>query len=225
MPSAPSSLIGTLAHLVSSCGDASGEEDAPLRLAHERCFRQWLGWTLRQQMSDLEAYVSAPGTDVRLWLSINAYNRLAPASALEIERRLFFCGLEAILATLRNEYCTLAEPADWRVSRMLKFGAEQRGSVRLTLKELAGCVHAAEHYLGRIFKKHTGIQYRSYLRAVRICTAVEFLRDPASQIGQIAAALGYSDRSNFVREFHQVLGVTPHELRALEMTWNTSVER
>ncbi len=221
-PLAPSSLIGTLAHLSLSCGpagldirDARGEADVPLRAAHERCFRQWLGYTLRQQASDLEARLRTPGTDVRLWLSVDAYNRLVPESALAVEKQLFFCDLEAVLAVLRNEYCALTEPADWRVDQMLKFGAEQRGSVRLTLKELATRVHAAEHHLGRLFRKHTGIPYRSYLRAVRICTAVEFLRNPVSHIGEVAAALGYGDSSNFVREFHRVLGVTPGELRAL----------
>ncbi len=223
-PPAPSSLIGTLAHLSLSCGpagldicDARCEADAPLRAAHERCFRQWLGYTLRQQASDLEVHLRTPGTDVRLWLSADAYKRLAPESALEVEKQLFVCDLEAILATLRNEYCALTEPADWRVGQMLEFGAEQRGSVRLTLKEFATRVHAAEHYLGRLFRKHTGVSYRRYLRAVRICTAVEFLRNPASHIGEVAAALGYSDGSNFVREFHRVLGVTPGELRALEI--------
>jgi AraC-like DNA-binding protein len=185
-------------------------------MAHERCFREWLGWTLWQQESDLQAHLRTPGTDVHLWLSVDAYKRLPPESALGVEKQLFFCDLEAVLAILRNEYCAFAEPADCRVRQMLRFGTERRGSVRLTLKEFATRVHAAEHHLGRIFRKHTGIPYRSYLRAVRICTAVEFLRNPASRTGEVAAALGYSDVSNSIREFRRVLGVTPREVRMLD---------
>lgn len=84
------------------------ETDEALRESHTASFSEWLGYSLEQQKSDLDVYLSSFQPDKRTilatWIRLTPYRNLVPASAGEPERRLYLADLEALLELLKHEY-------------------------------------------------------------------------------------------------------------------------
>src|SRR5882724_8263798 len=83
-----------------------GEEtaDATLKQSHWHCFSEWLGFSLEAQKADLDLYLSGIDSDkktiLETWTRTKPYRNLIPASAMEVERRLYNSDLEALLSLL-----------------------------------------------------------------------------------------------------------------------------
>ncbi len=84
------------------------ETDAALRDSHNQAFGEWLCYTLEEQKSDLDLYLSGLSGNRRAiletWIRLSPYKNLPPSSAREVERRLYTTDLETILELLKNEY-------------------------------------------------------------------------------------------------------------------------
>jgi two-component system response regulator YesN len=91
---------------------------------------------------------------------------------------------------------------------MLDLAHRENGSVRVSIKRLAEEYRVSENYLGRIFRRRTGMGFREYLRLVRIRCAVELQRLPGSRAGEVAGTLGHSRTENFAREFREAVAAT-----------------
>jgi hypothetical protein len=95
-----------------------GEEvaDEALRESHAATFQDWLCYTLEQQKSDLDLYLAGLDTDKRTlldtWIRLAPYRSLIPASARDVERKLYLADLETLLELLRNEYGVSAPDPD-----------------------------------------------------------------------------------------------------------------
>ena len=81
--------------------------DRLIRRAHMETFRQWLSLGLPQQRVELETYFSGLEAD-RLsillnWLNLTPYAVWVPAETLDVERKLFYTDLEAVLEMIRGE--------------------------------------------------------------------------------------------------------------------------
>ena len=184
-----------------------------LQNAHQAAFAAWLDCPPAQQLADLEAHIRDTGHEARLFCSTESYRPLVPSTAAGHERRLFFLGLEVILAVLRNQAGGGQIFRGWQVRRMIQCAWASNGSGRLTLRELSSSLEVPDQCLGRLFHRRTGLASRHYQRLLRIQRGAEILRNPALPIKEIAASLGYADRTNFDHEFRQALGVTPGRFR------------
>ena len=69
-------------------------------------------------------------------------------------------------------------------------------------------------YLGRLFKKKTGISLDEYINRRRISRAKHLLRDTGDSIINISAKVGFNNVSYFNRTFRSIVGMTPTEWRA-----------
>lgn len=78
----------------------SEEADRSLCNSHHQVFQQWLGYSLSEQKSDLDEYLSL-GTAPRYALP---YRKLVPATAREVERQLYLTDLETLLELLKFEH-------------------------------------------------------------------------------------------------------------------------
>lgn len=108
--------LSSLRDLNSGCyehyglAQVSGEEEADraIRAAHRASFVEWLSYNLEQQKADLDLYLSTLDVDKRTvleyWARLAPYRSLVPAEADEVERQLYLCDLEAILALMNNQY-------------------------------------------------------------------------------------------------------------------------
>jgi AraC-like DNA-binding protein len=198
-------LIGRLERIASEPAGKVG--------VHKQIFGAWLALSLPQQLADLRTYLQHCGCDVRLALSPECYRILVLASATQVEKRLFFLVLESLLPILRNETAGDHRFEEWSVARVLGLLIKAESDARLTLAEAGGRVRMSEDHLGRIFGRRTGVSFRQYALSLRIVRAARLLRDPDRPVKSIASSLGYSDPSNFAREFRRLLGISPGQFR------------
>lgn len=115
-------VFGRLVYLSCLCNQSSGhyehfrltqiygskETDRAMREAHRKVFSEWLCFTLQEQLSDLDDYLSSRAVDtrrvLRAWECHAAHRSLIPPDAGEAERQLYLCDFEMILAVLRTRY-------------------------------------------------------------------------------------------------------------------------
>lgn len=84
---------------------------------------------------------------------------------------------------------------------------------RYTLSELAENHHLSSYYLSHLFKSITGYSIMGYLKATRIAHARRLLTNTDKNINEIIEECGFTDASNFSREFKETVGVTPSDFR------------
>jgi AraC-like DNA-binding protein len=95
---------------------------------------------------------------------------------------------------------------------------EHKTLVQFDLAETSGMLGLSEAYLLRLFHREVGTTFRTQLRDERMCRALQLLKQHSRSIKQIASDCGYSDLSNFYRDFKRVYAITPRELRLRELT-------
>ncbi|MCI8416554.1 MAG: response regulator [Lachnospiraceae bacterium] len=83
----------------------------------------------------------------------------------------------------------------------------------LTLNLLAKLYSFSPVYLGRLFKKETGLSFNEYLNSYRIRAAVEYIDGGHDMIYEIAERVGYRDINYFYKCFKALVGTTPGEYR------------
>lgn len=89
----------------------------------------------------------------------------------------------------------------------------QRFKEDITVEQLAELVHLSKSHFMRCFRQAVGIGAIEHLSQLRIHAACEALSDSAEQIADIAFACGYSNLSNFNRQFLKQVGCSPREYR------------
>jgi AraC-like DNA-binding protein len=131
--------------------------------------------------------------------------------------KLFVWNLRALLGVIRAERCSFL---DGRVSispvkAAVRAVQQTRGSVQMCLKTLSRELHLSTSYMAVLFTRTVGLNFRQYLRSVRLVYAAELLLNSRAKIADISAALGYTEPSNFVREVRVELDACPTRLRSI----------
>lgn len=90
---------------------------------------------------------------------------------------------------------------------------ERNINKNITLEDAASYVSISPHYLSKIFKKETGVNFISYLTNRRIEIAKYMLEDENIPISNIAIELCYSKSNYFSKVFKKKVGLTPSEYR------------
>ena len=129
-------------------------------------------------------------------------------------------GKELMLHSLFNTILTLVfRKMALPMKQEIGVGAELLNHIRencampLVLEEIAAEYHYNPAYFSRLFKKRTGYNFTAYLTACRMDLACQMLRDTEMTIGDIAAEVGFSDRTKFFRAFSAYTGMTPLKYR------------
>ncbi|WP_028664865.1 AraC family transcriptional regulator [Runella zeae] len=81
----------------------------------------------------------------------------------------------------------------------------------ITLEDIASVANLTPHAFCRFLRTHTRKTFSQLLNEVRVEHACRLLRDSTQSISQIAFACGYSNLSNFNRQFKQVTGMAPRD--------------
>jgi AraC-like DNA-binding protein len=106
---------------------------------------------------------------------------------------------------------------DVRIRLTLRVVEEQSASSELNLMETSRLLGLSKAHLLRLFHREIGKTFRRHLRDVRMSRAVDLVKQSTHSIKQIALECGYSDVSNFYRDFKTVHGDTPREVRLKEL--------
>lgn len=81
----------------------------------------------------------------------------------------------------------------------------------ITLKRVAELFHYNNAYLGKVFKRETGIYFNVHLHKVRIEAAKKLLLDKQYKVYEISKLVGYSNSDYFYKNFKQYEGMSPKE--------------
>ncbi len=92
----------------------------------------------------------------------------------------------------------------------------------MSSKQIGELLGLGEARLLRLFSCEVGKSYRRHLRDVRMTLAAEMLTDYSVPIKTIASRYGYSEVSNFHRDFKIVHGTSPMRMRLLRMSRSTN---
>ncbi len=196
-----------------SVANSGSRQSCYLRTAHEQAFIGWLACSPEQQYAELIRFVRNGNVDRAFWLSADSYNRLVPSSIPDCDRKLFACQLRVLLAIARAGQSVRGYSNGCRIWEVIARSIAQHASTRVTLKGLGAELRIDDDYLGCLFASITGVHFRSFLQALRICKVTEALRSHLVTVKEVASIVGYGDVTNFVREFRRVLGMSPMHWR------------
>jgi AraC-like DNA-binding protein len=107
---------------------------------------------------------------------------------------------------------------DPRIRITLKIVNERKATLQLSLGETSTMLGLSEAHLLRLFHREVGKTFRRYLRDVRMIQAAELVKQNDLPIKQIALDCGYTDVSNFYRDFKAIHRTTPRKARLHELT-------
>lgn len=86
----------------------------------------------------------------------------------------------------------------------------------LTLASIAREAGSSCYHFARLFLAYTGETPFTFLRRIRLATALRMLQeDPDSQVTEIALSVGYETPSAFNKVFKKTLNLTPNKFRNL----------
>ena len=83
------------------------------------------------------------------------------------------------------------------------------------VNELAELASLSPSALHRMFRRHTRLTPIAYAMKLRIGSACSMLMEGAPSIAAVAAQVGYTNLSNFNRQFRALKGTTPRQFGAL----------
>jgi AraC-like DNA-binding protein len=86
------------------------------------------------------------------------------------------------------------------------------------VRELAHHVHLSRWHFIRLFKAETSLSPKQYVRNLRMQHAEELLDQSFLSVKEIAARLGFEDRSQFSNDFKKLRGCAPTKFRAHKRT-------
>lgn len=102
---------------------------------------------------------------------------------------------------------------DRRIETAIKIMRNERHR-NLLIRELARLVNLSCWHFSRLFKAETSISPKEYMRRIKLKEAEELLSDSFLSVKEVAAKVGFGDRSHFSRDFKKICGQTPSTIRA-----------
>jgi AraC-like DNA-binding protein len=106
-----------------------------------------------------------------------------------------------------------ASPFDQeRMDRVFQFLNSKIGEP-LRLSEAARIINLSEGAFSRFFRMHTGKTFPEFVNELRIGRACSLLREHNLNITEVAYECGFTNLSNFNRQFLRLKGTSPREFR------------
>lgn len=93
----------------------------------------------------------------------------------------------------------------------------------ISIQNLAEQVNLNTDYLGRVFKKQTGITISCAIQKTRVEAACRLLNTTDSSIAEIAFNSGFEDVSFFYIIFKKYMGISPNIYRQHMKDWGSSI--
>ncbi len=102
---------------------------------------------------------------------------------------------------------------------------DQHYSEQLTLDDVASHFFLSNAYFSRLFHKHMGVTFISYLNQVRMSHVYSDIRNTKSGIMELAEKHGFPNYKVFNRLFHATYGCTPREARIVPVNAYTKNQK
>lgn len=129
--------------------------------------------------------------------------------------------LEELLCDIRIKYSLLQEAINESLNRIntiqeIELYTKKHYKEDLNLKIISEYFNYNNAYIGKKFKKETGISYSQYLDEIRMGKAKQLIKDSKLMIYEIAERTGYMNLDYFYKKFKRFYGMSPNEYRKLK---------
>jgi AraC-like DNA-binding protein len=112
---------------------------------------------------------------------------------------------------------------DPRVETIARIIVEEKNANNLSARKAASLIGVCEGHFLRLFRRALGTTFRRYKRAARIAGAAALMSNKNVPTKEAASVAGYSDVSNFHRDFKQVRGMSPRQWKMKEIDRQSQV--
>ena len=106
---------------------------------------------------------------------------------------------------------------DTRIRILLRIIDERGGTLHMSSRQIGSMLGLGEARVLRLFSTEMGKTLRRHSLEVRMARAAELLNDRLLPIKTIASVCGYSEVSNFYRDFKSVYKTSPKQMRLMQM--------
>ncbi len=115
----------------------------------------------------------------------------------------------------RNQFKPEEQVYSLPLKASISYLNEHMGDKGLNLMRLSNeSAFVNPDYLGKLFKKETGLKFNDFLLKIRIEKAMELLRESDLTLQEIAEKCGYAENcAYFCVQFKKIQGMTPGEFR------------
>lgn len=123
--------------------------------------------------------------------------------------RYFFDLCSALIRSASSEQGEAFHSRVEGARRMIRTQVDSNPSVEQISRELG----ISREYLSRLFRSETGKALKDFIREERISRACYLLKETELSVADIADQMNFSSAGNFVRYFHNTMGMTPAVFR------------
>lgn len=94
---------------------------------------------------------------------------------------------------------------------LAKHYVHEHMSTEIALADVAKHVHMSESYFSHLFKKETGISFKTFVNEEKIKKAKLLLEDPHIRVYEVGASVGITNSNYFSILFKKVVGLSPSD--------------
>lgn len=122
----------------------------------------------------------------------------------------FFVLIEPAIATFSEQETTLRENKEWIECRNEIILKKHYLIESITLNDLSKIINIGRNTLSAYINKEEGVSFNTWINSMRIEEAKKMLRDnPNYTIAKISELTGFTEQSNFSRQFKLITGQSP----------------
>ena len=160
-------------------------------------------------VNNFNRYISQMGQEDRSW---KEHIKILPQSETLAEFR------ESFIQLLMRVYLKVQENEKENdiCARAKSYVESHYQDANLSLAELANMFGLSTSYFSKMFKEKYKVSIPDYINLVRINQAKKLLSETPQSVQTIAAAVGFTESSTFIRVFKKTEGITPGVYRSLE---------
>ena len=160
-------------------------------------------------VNNFNRYISQMGQEDSSW---KEHIKILPQSETLAEFR------ESFIQLLMRVYLKVQENEKENdiCARAKSYVESHYQDANLSLAELANMFGLSTSYFSKMFKEKYKVSIPDYINLVRINQAKKLLSETPQSVQTIAAAVGFTESSTFIRVFKKTEGITPGVYRSLE---------
>ncbi|MFC5702860.1 helix-turn-helix transcriptional regulator [Cohnella faecalis] len=147
--------------------------------------------------------------DIRETLTVQPVSWPCKSRSLLMELLLLMKRMNPLTSDAPDTIAGMAEDPVLPIVEYLHSFYEQK----LNIEELAKTFHTNKTTLNKRFRVYTGHSVMSYLNAIRMRKASDYLRTTTDPVQVILERTGFKDATHFARNFRAYSGYTPSEYR------------
>uniref|UniRef100_A0A7C5V4Q6 Helix-turn-helix domain-containing protein n=1 Tax=Caldicellulosiruptor owensensis TaxID=55205 RepID=A0A7C5V4Q6_9FIRM len=160
---------------------------------------------------------------IMLLLEIGIENRNESVDIEKLISQILNSSSEQIVEIFKKALLTLFSKAKIKhdqiinnesINKAIEF-INQNYNQEITLSQISAAFNFNPYYFSKLFKKYTGVSFKTYLTKLRIQNACQLLKNSSKSIKEISFAVGFSDPNYFIKAFKKFTGMTPSAYRSL----------